>query len=76
MVGVKVIVKPVTHMAVLMRETGLQAVPRTMPQISHKLFIYKKMGPEFTTIFQGYKSPSTVALVPWKTNSSGTKTAP
>jgi len=39
-------------MAVLMRETGLQTVPRTMPQISHKLFIYKKIGPEFNTTFQ------------------------
>jgi hypothetical protein len=31
MVGVKVIVNPLTHVAVLMRETGLQTVPRTMP---------------------------------------------
>jgi hypothetical protein len=50
-------------MAVLMRETGLQTVPRTMPQTSHKIFIYKKMGLEFSTTFQGYSSPITMALV-------------
>jgi len=76
MVWVKVIVKPVTHMAVLMRETGLQTVPRTMPQTSHKLFTDKKMGQEFSPTFQGYRSPSTMALIPWTTNSSGTKAVP